>query len=289
MKRLNATETLKGQLESELKRRQRINSAYSLRAFARDLGMTAGYLSLVLAGKRQFSLERITQVMQKLGYSATQVSQFLGAMHPAAVGSPKRGPRVRKLPRRPLSADDVVDPDENVVTLQLDAFQTVSDWYHAAILELTRCADFHGSPEWIAGRLRITVSEAAQACERLLRLGLLARGADGRLAKTDNFLSIPSGTPSRALRSYHAQFLEKAKAALDAQNVDERDITNLVVAVDPQQLPALKEEIKQFRRRIGQLLDGPLGKDPKEVYQLGIQLFRLSESIGANNERKIEV
>jgi hypothetical protein len=47
----------------------------------------------------------------------------------------------------------------------------ISDWYHFAILDLTRLDDFQPEPAWVSRKLGLTVSEVKIAVERLLRLG----------------------------------------------------------------------------------------------------------------------
>ncbi len=60
--------------------RHRRNPAYSLRAAARDLGVSHGYLSLILNGKKRLSFERAVQFAQFLRMDDVQSDLFLRAI-----------------------------------------------------------------------------------------------------------------------------------------------------------------------------------------------------------------
>lgn len=98
-----------------------------------------------------------------------------------------------------------------------------------------------------------------------------------KLVCTHSDLTTTHEIPSRAIRNFHAQVLEKAKLALETQSIEERDITGVTLAVVPEKIPLMKEEIRKFRRRISRLAKSP---DATEVYQLSIQFFRLSNKEG---------
>ena len=54
-----------------------------------------------------------------------------------------------------------------------DAARVIAEWYHYAILELTRLENIKPDSRWIARVLGITTDEVNLAVTRLLRLGLL--------------------------------------------------------------------------------------------------------------------
>jgi uncharacterized protein (TIGR02147 family) len=227
-------------LQSELKRRQRINPSYSMRAFARDLGLNHTFLSKILSGKNELSHVRALSVAQKLGYSRKQALEFTSRTE--------------------------------ATLLTLDAFEVVSDWYHYGVLELSRCKGFKATPRFIASRLGISKADAEAALPRLIRLGLLKQKGKTYI-KTDNLIVTPTDFPSQALRSFHMQMIGKAKNALEEQTVSERDITGMTIAVDVKKLSLAKREIQKFQKRMVRLLEG---SEANEVYQLNVQLFRIS-------------
>ena len=64
-------------LKKELERRQKNNSAYSLRAFAKYLDVSPAALSQIMSGKRGVSVKRLNFLMDKLGLSPKQQLKVL--------------------------------------------------------------------------------------------------------------------------------------------------------------------------------------------------------------------
>lgn len=259
------------QLKSEYKRRQTVNPRYSLRAFARDLGLSSGFLSLLLNGKKKLSDAKAIELAEVLGLGPSGAEEFYRLVRL----NNARTEKAQALIAREGRNDSVGE----FSTLNLDAFQVISDWYHYAITELTYCKDFKPTAEWVGRRLGISTETAKAALERLVRLGLLKKS--GRtLVKTEAFIATPTDRPSASLRSFHGQMIEKAKQALTTQSVDERDITGITIALDREKLAMAKKEIRRFRQRMAKLLEGG---SPSSVYQLNVQLFNLC--LDSNKEK----
>lgn len=163
--------------------------------------------------------------------------------------------------------------DAEYSELREDIFSAIADWYHFAILELTRIKEFRWDYKWIGSRLGITSSEARQATERMIRLGLL-RVDNKRLTLTNKSLSTTNDIPSSALRLSHRQSLEMAIAALHEVPVDLRDVTSITVATNLQNLPRAKGMIKKFRRQLSKILESG---ETTEVYNINIQLLPVTK------------
>jgi uncharacterized protein (TIGR02147 family) len=251
-------------LRAELKRRQRVNARYSLRSFALALEISPAFLSKVLSGKKNLSIGSAFEIGQKLQFSESEQKTFCQWVAKQALGESAEALMAG-------SQDSV--RQSKVSQLELEAFQVISDWYHFALRELVQTKGFKSEPEWIAQRLGISTEEAATAFERLQRLGLIEKKR-GLWRKSEALLVTPSGVPSRALRHHHMQMIQKAKESLETQTVLERDITGITIPTHPENIEIVREEIKKFRRRMSELLDS---KNPSEVYQLNVQLFRLSQ------------
>lgn len=160
-------------------------------------------------------------------------------------------------------------------TLDNEVFSLISDWYHLAILELVLTDGFKPEPKWIAKRLSISPIQVEQAVSRLQTLGLLACH-NGKWEVTEKFPATTSGTPSQAIKKFHSQILNKATDALYLQSVDERDFSSISVAINPDDLPEMKEEIKNFRRALERKYKARNHK--RAVYSLNIQLFSLTQT-----------
>jgi uncharacterized protein (TIGR02147 family) len=252
-------------LREELESRCEQNSRYSLRAFARDLGITSSRLSEVLGGRYGLSREAAQKIAKQLGWNEIEISIFCDLVE---------AEHARAKKKKAEAKSRLASNTREYQQLTLDSFQVISDWYHFAILELTMVIDFDSDPKWIARRLGISDHVAVAAIDRLKRLDLLTE-EKGVLHATDGFTASPSGVPSDALKKFHRQLLEKALSSIYLQNVDERDLSHMIMAIDHNQVSEAKEEIKKFRRRF----DDRFGKAAKkdDVYCLGVTFFRLQE------------
>lgn len=67
-------------LREELERRKTVNKRYSLRAFARALGMDASALSRILSGKQDLSLSICLKIVEKLKFAEDQRLRFMASV-----------------------------------------------------------------------------------------------------------------------------------------------------------------------------------------------------------------
>ncbi len=254
-------------LKDEYAKRSSQNARYSLRAYARDLGMSHSRLNEVINYKRGISVEVASKIAQRLGY-APQEMELLITHVEAKHG---RSAITKKLAQEKLERLKLT---EDITLLQLDSFEVISSWYHYAILELTGLKDFQSEASWIAKRLGISILEAETAIDRLLRLALLER-KKGKLCATENFTATPSGIPSEGLKRHHEHILDRAKASIRLQSPDERDLSALTLAIPVSALPQAKALIKKFRREFNAEMEKTSKKD--SIYCLAVQFFRLDQ------------
>jgi transcriptional regulator with XRE-family HTH domain len=64
-------------LSNELRSRQLANKSYSLRAFARDIGISPASLSLTLKGNLGLSVKTAKKVAEEIGLSKNQKDFFV--------------------------------------------------------------------------------------------------------------------------------------------------------------------------------------------------------------------
>jgi uncharacterized protein (TIGR02147 family) len=264
-------------LEREYQTRLRRNSSYSLRAFARDIGMSPSKLSEVLRGIRGLSPKTAEKVTKSLNLSQEEKTLFLNLVQLHQ----KRNLSAQKVAEEKLKTLAAMD---GYGELGLERFKIISDWHHFAILELTETKHFESDPSWIAGRLGIPTQVARDAIERLLDFGLLKKSDQGELQQTHVNLATPSGIPSRELREHHSQILMKADAALHEVDVTERDYSAITLAFHSEQMDEVRKELKELRRRLGQKIQERPNKD--RVYCLAMQFFPIDKNDSSKNKKR---
>lgn len=81
----NTIEDYRQMLGSELERRQSRNPRYSLRAFARDIGLHASDLSKILRGKKPIPLSTAVSVVPRMNWTPDRQQDFLVAVYSEAL------------------------------------------------------------------------------------------------------------------------------------------------------------------------------------------------------------
>jgi uncharacterized protein (TIGR02147 family) len=253
-------------LEEEFARRCERNPRYSLRAFARALGVSDGALSEIFHGKRIPRPSTLQRIFMKLALTPEDQRRFT-----ASIGDIQRSRGLQRISPVFRFAPEQVPA---VRDWSLEMFRVISDWYHLAIVELTYVEGFRPEPAWIAGQLGISIPETRQAIRRLLELGILEE-RDGALRKSDEqTTTADKHLTTPALRRYQRQVLEKARDSLENDPIDRRSMTGMTFAIDPALLPEAKRKIEKFTQELTRFLES---KSRRRVYQMAIALYPLQK------------
>lgn len=253
-------------LANEYQKRKIRNASYSLRAFARDIGLTSPRLTDVLKNRQGLSRSKAAAIAQKIGFSGSQAEFFCNAVE-ALDG---RSQTSRDLAKRQIEKFGNLFKRK----LKEDQFKIISEWYHFAILSLSNVADFKSSPEWIAKKLGLSVSVVEKAIERLLNLGYLV-DKNGELSESESLVVCQDEIPSKYGRSFHKQIITKALESIEAQSMHQRDITSMTLAINPDKIPLAKKMIADFVKEFDKAMNGDT--DLEKLYAIAIQFFSLEK------------
>jgi uncharacterized protein (TIGR02147 family) len=241
------------------------NPSYSRRAFARDLGLATSTLTEVMKGKYGLSFKRAFQVAERMHLNESQCQHFaeLFIVQFSRSEKAKKSARMNVLTRTNRIYQD----------LQEDAFRTISEWHHLALLELLEIE--HHSYETtalLAERLDLPQDLLQESLQRLERLNLIEIKKD-RLVPTGEFTTVGNGRPSEAVRNFHNQILTRAQTALTHQNTEEREFSSTVFSFSKKDLTIAKQLLQDFRREFATRFSKE--KTPDDVFCLSIQFFSL--------------
>jgi uncharacterized protein (TIGR02147 family) len=244
-------------IEQEFIRRKQERKHYSLRQFAKKLGVPPGRLSEILSKKRRITPAIGEKWADKLEFSPQEKNAFLRSVY------------LRDLPPENLTSF----PEQT--ELKEEVFHLISDWYHFAILSLINTDRFNPSPINMSKRLGISVVEMRNALQRLEKLKLIKREKE-TWVRTQEHLTTTWDIPSAALRKSHRQELERAIEGLEIIPTELRDVSAFTMAVNPTRLPEAKKLIREFQRKMEKILE--TGKRT-EVYTLNIQLMPVTKGV----------
>lgn len=250
----NETIGLTAKIKASLEQHIAKNPSFSLRAYAKRLGVSAATLSGVLNGQRKLTPKMAGKIGFALGLSPSEVwdqqKKILGYKEDSQ--------------------------HQHFHELSEDVFIVVSEWYHLAILEVMKLRDFEPTVKWVSQRLKVNSHQIKMAMERLQRVGILEIDSLGKwVDKMDGFTThYQKDKTSEAKRRYQKQLLEKSIESLQMDDFEIRDHSSTTMAIDVKDIPKAKEEIKNFRRRLSGVLENT--KKPNEVYQLQISFYPIT-------------
>lgn len=159
---------------------------------------------------------------------------------------------------------------------KITGFEQVSDWYCLVILEMTFLKDFSFDPIKLSAMLggKVSPEQIKYGIEKLLRFGLLEKDIEGRLVKSHKgHLWIQGPNAASAIRNYHEQVLEVAKAAVREKSIDERYLSSINLTIRLEDRATLIKWIDQLRKKAAHLSINTVGKG-EETVQLNCQLLK---------------
>ncbi|MNJ96745.1 hypothetical protein D3C87_144760 [compost metagenome] len=257
--------TYRDYIDREFRRRCRRNSQYSLRAFARDIEVSPSKLSEVMRRKCGLSAHAAELLCEKLKLSEVETQHFIVLVEAEHSRNSTRKAQARDQLRE-------FQVQHGYGELDLERFKIISEWYHLALLEMMECETFESDIDWMANQLGLDAFVVAEALERLETFGLLKSEETG-YRPTGSNLAAPSGVPSREMREFHLQMMNKGLDCVENGSIEERDVSHIMMSIDAKDFPKAQDMIKKFRREFATLLQENPTKN--SLYALGIQFFPL--------------
>lgn len=239
-------------LKEHLALRQARSSSYSMRAYARDLGLPPGTLNQIVNGKRTLPLKDSERIVEKLSLSVPEKNLFLESLH-----------------KYKASIDNIkLDLIDDRVFVDESCYNVIAEWEHYATLTLFDLPGFTPTAEEIARRLSLTPLRAEEVLEGLVASGLLQQ-TDAGLKKSQESVRTTEDAKSKALRASHIETLEMGKEKLELP-IELRDFSCITLAMDLKKMSEAKMIIREFRLKMAALLkDG----EKTDVVQLAIQFY----------------
>lgn len=250
------------------------NKSYSQGAFARDIGIEATRLSQILQHKQGLSPTLAEKIAERLGLSNLERDFFVLLVR----FNDARSKKDRMVAKQKLEMFS--KPADSFHVLKKNELHVLSHWCHYAVIELLQTKDAQSDSAWIAQRLGLPIYKIEESITLLKRLGLI-RSKAGKLVPIFKQLTTTDGISVDEIKNYTVSLLDKAKESVYRHKPTDRDNSTLTVAVSSKKMQEFKNLITEFRRKFNDIaMEGLTDEEnpPDEVYVLGIQFFRLTES-----------
>lgn len=251
-------------IKEDLSLRQRNNPQYSLRAYARHVGMHPATLSQVLKGQRPLPMKDSTRLIEKMNLGPKERTLFL-----------------ESLLRSKTSLDQIkIDEHDERFMLDESYYKVIAEWEHYAVLDLFDLKGFDSTLFEVSQRLGITENRASVVVNTLITTGLLKVAANGSFQKVHANIRTTEDVSSQALKDSHKETMRMGLDKIDEIEVELRDFSAMTVALNLEKLPEAKTIIREFRQKMmGLLRDG----EKTDVYQLAIQFYPLTQTTTEKN------
>ncbi len=250
------------QLEAKFEARKKQNSNYSLRAYARDLGIHASTLSKIFKGTRNIPLGLLGSLPQKLNLGEKEKETFfVSAMQ-------SRGLTLDKKWVKPMSDRKLLKNDIH--------FKVLSEWEYYAVLNLMKLDEFRPEVDWISARLGVGKKRTEIILENLLKLELIKKTSQGELQRNYPQLTSSDESNSLALKIGHQNDIQLAISKMWSVPIEDRDFYSMTIPTNVKNLKKAKLITRNYVKQLESLLEA--GKKT-EVYQLSVQLFPITTPI----------
>lgn len=250
-------------LHDELRRRMARNKRYSIRGFARDLGMNSTQLVRVLNGTRSLSLRIAKQISGHLFSDKVAQASFISLVELESTkdAAAKNAERIAAM----------ADIHHEVRPVSLRTMSKMKSWSYYAILDLLGLKKGPRDVASIAKYFGLAPSVVREIIDTLIECDLVER-EDGVLRKKYAFLAWPEGVSSSYIKEYHRQMMERAKRALERQDLNRRYFYGATIGVTPDMYSELVEATEDYFRRV-QEIARLSEKNAEKLYQVNLQIF----------------
>lgn len=252
-------------LKEFYKRRKAEMPFYSYRMMGDKLGLDSSYLYRILQKKQHLPTHALPAAKEILALSGRQ-AEYFDLLYSIALTKDKN--KREELTTKILSLQDV-----NRHSLQQAELKVIENWWIPVVRAYLELNGGVLNYKKIASDIfpPITESQAKDAVETLLEVGLLKKLASGRVALTNSHLTIGGIEKSKAVRNFQREVLNLAAESLESVPVQERNISTLTLSVDQSCFDDLTEMLREFRRLVQKRVDE--SKSPDKVMQLSMAFY----------------
>ena len=269
LERIYEYEDYRDFLRDFFKEQKRLRATFSYRWFAQKAGLSSPSLCIdVMKGRVNLTLKTLPKITKGLGLRGRTASFFRNlVLFNQARDEKSRDEHLCELVR--------IRKGSQLYRLKHSQFAYFDNWYYPVLRELVVHSDWQNDYSALAQTVYppITESQAREAVDALVSLGLVRRGSDGTWEQSRQGLST-KGVPYPIQKQTRRNLMKLGLAAGDLLGPDDRYIAHATVSMSEKSYQEAVRIYDEARKRIVDLaLNDP---DVDKVYEAMLLMFPLS-------------
>ncbi len=258
-------------LKDFFEEQKRLRTTFSYRWFARKAGLSSPSLCVdVVKGRVNLTLKTLPKITKGLGLRGRTASFFRNlVLYNQARDENSREEHLYQLVR--------IRKGSQLYRLRQSQFAYFDNWYYPVVRELVVYCEWNDDYAVLAKKVYppITESQAREAVDALLSLGLVVRNEDGTWEQSREGLST-EGVPYPIQKNTRRDLLKLGLAAGDVLGPDSRYIAHATLSMSEKSYREAVRIYDEARKRIVDLaLNDP---EVEKVYEAMMLMFPLSEN-----------
>lgn len=254
-------------LLNEFQQRKKKNKKYSLRAFAKFLGVSHALLSLVLLKKKGLSPKMADKISTKLGLSHLERSIFISSVEKCFSRSAAKKTKASHV------LNQLYKQKQFKPLTQENASQ-IDHWAYVAVFEAIHSKKAQ-TVEELCFFLDQKPSMITKVATYLQEISAIAE-ANGKFLALSSSLHTTNDIPTKAMVSYHVSMAQKAIESVQQQPVHIREFQNAILTVNQDSLNDAKKMIRNFILEFNTRFY--IDNDNTQLYSLFVSFFKLGRS-----------
>lgn len=265
-------------LKDALDERKKENRYFSLRYISQKVGLKSmGFLSMMLRGERNISEKLIIKLAPvfKLNKKEQNYFRLLVCFNQAQIDSEKN-----------YFYQEILSHQKKLVrTVTHNQYEYYNQWYYSAIRELVAIYEITDENYDILATIlkpSIKPAEVKSALELLLQLEFITKTKAGLYKRIDAVITSDSPVVMPfAVWQFQVATMNLSKKAHDKFSQKKREHSSVTMGIDSDAYALIQKKLAKVRSEIMEIARSV--QNPKEVYQMNMQVFPLSVEKGTES------
>lgn len=261
-----ATEDYLRILQNEFHQRKQKNKKYSLRAFAKFLGVSHALLSQVFLKKKGLSPKMADKISVKLALSHLERNIFISSVEKCFSRSAKQKNKAGQLLKE-------LHKQKQFKSLTQETVRQIDHWAYVAVFEAIFSKKAQTTKE-LCFFLDQKPSMIVKVVTYLQKISAVAED-NGTYSALSSSLQTSNDIPAKAMVNYHISMAQKAISSIQQQPVHMREFQNAILTVNHESMGEAKKMIRNFIHEFNTRFY--VDNDTSQLYSLFVSFFKMGK------------